>query len=580
MKRVMEKRFSNMDKWVVAITFLMFSIPFLAQQLVSGFFQPQHYFAFHLILEMLILLYAFNTSFQAWTQFPHTRSHQQLWMGALFFFIGFLELFQANTYNGMPLFDPGAATDQPAWFFMLSRLAQAFGLLMILVPNEKPADRRNRWYAYSLALVSLMIWCLLILSPSHPLPSLFVAGEGSTTLRTSLHVVAMLTQISCVLVLFRKRVLLPDHALLLISSIYMIIGDAIFIKHPDVFAFSTAAGHLFQMAGFYFFVRSFSLSWAEEPFQKQKAAEDLLRQREDFLHTLVSHMQEGIIVTDTQDKLTYCNAKTELMLRWSANELMGKNLHELLLQHHHDRDRCPYEECTGLPISCYQQLSRQKGDYFVRKDGTSFPVSLTMTPILEADQQVGSILVFVDITQQKKDQEFISYMAYHDELTKLPNARHVAERIAELISMDTAKQHAVILLDIDRFKTMNESLGHALGDRILESVSLRLRESLPARLFVGRLRGNQFAILLPDFRNRDEIVKLCQQIQSIQNEPYLIQHFLLKVTLNIGIALYPKHGENDQELCKQAQIAMKEAQKNHAATPFTILIWTRNYSSA
>lgn len=560
MKHGTKKLFSQADGWVISVTFLLLSLLFFFQSLLSGVLETQELNALHLIIELIIVICAFSISIQAWTQFPHTRSNQQLWLGSLFFFIGCMELFQVNTYSGMPFFESADPTFQLSWFYMISRLIIAAGLLFVLLPEDKPVDLQHRWYAYSLALIYTLIWGILVFSPSQQLPAL-VLGTENSLLKDSLHVLAICIQIFVVIFLFQQKQSTSHSVFVTIASIYFVIADAIFILHPLMAAdIIFVIGKLFHLAGFYFLVRAFYRSWTEEPFQKQKAAEHQLKKSEEFLNALISHMQEGILVIDTHERLTFCNPKAEQLLQWSAPELIGREFGQLVRHYTHHCDSCRFE-CTTLPMSCYQQMNVLKEEYFVRKDGTDFPVSFTLTPMLEDGRRVGSIIVFGDITQQKKDQEYIAYMAYHDELTKLPNARYFAERLEELLALNPDKKRAVILLDIDRFKKINDSLGHAHGDRVLESVALRLREALPPKMFLGRIRGNHFALLVPTFHSREDLVGVCRQIQQILSEPFVIQHVALKVTMNIGIAISPEHGSLPADLLKNAQIAMHEAHK-------------------
>jgi diguanylate cyclase (GGDEF)-like protein/PAS domain S-box-containing protein len=555
-----EKLFSKTDGRVVSLIFLLLSLLFFVQSYLSDLLDQRHYLTFHLIIEIVIVICAFSISFQAWTQFPHTRSNQQMWLGALFLFIGLLELFQTHAHKGMSLFQMADPTDHPDWFYMVSRLAIAFGLVLVLLPKDKQVGIQHRWYAFSLALVCALIWAILIFYPADALPSLFTSGTGNSSLNNGVHIASMLTQILVLFLLFKRSTSLSHLLFVTVASIHFVIGDAIFILYAQSTQLHFIVGKLFQLAGFYFLVRAFYRPWTEEPFQKQKAAEDQLRKNEDFLNTIISHMQEGILVIDNSERVTFCNPRAEKLLQCSASELIGRDYHELVCHHAHDCDECPYLECTTLPMTCYQQMNVMKEDYFVRKDGTIFPVTCTITPMLENGERVGAVIVFCDITQQKKDQEYITYMAYHDELTKLPNTRYFAERLEELVVRDPEKKRAVILLDIDRFKTMNDSLGHANGDLILESVALRLREALPPKLFLGRMRGNQLALILPIFKSEEEIIQVCLQIQHILTEPITIQHVGLKITVNMGIAVYPGHGSNHTDLCKHAQIAMHAAQ--------------------
>ena len=118
-----------------------------------------------------------------------------------------------------------------------------------------------------------------------------------------------------------------------------------------------------------------------------------------------------------------------------------------------------------------------------------------------------------------------------------------------------------MMMEIDRFKSFNESLGHSFGDLILQKVAKRLSGSLSSKFFISKMRGEEFTIIVDRYENEKEIINLCEQIQELMREPFQIQHFLLNITLNIGVAIYPDHGENNEQLLSHAQVAMREAQK-------------------
>ena len=169
----------------------------------------------------------------------------------------------------------------------------------------------------------------------------------------------------------------------------------------------------------------------------------------------------------------------------------------------------------------------------------------------------GAIIVFRDISKQKADKERIEYMAFHDDLTKLPNLRYIKEKLTK----DTLKHKslAVLILDIDRFKHINEALGHSFGDLILQSVASRLKEQVPSHVFVGRLTGDEFIIVYPYLDQEDELIEFCKRIQDQINEPMQVNHLLLNVSVTIGSSIYPDHGNEGDELLKHANVALMEA---------------------
>jgi diguanylate cyclase (GGDEF)-like protein len=155
-------------------------------------------------------------------------------------------------------------------------------------------------------------------------------------------------------------------------------------------------------------------------------------------------------------------------------------------------------------------------DWFMRKNGSLFPVSYATSPLFENGNVTGAITVFRDISKQKADQERIEYLAFHDELTNLPNLRYINEKLTE--DLHTNIPFALLVLDIDRFKHINVALGHAFGDLILQLVACRLKEQLPSQVFVGRLTGDEFAIVFPGL-NQGRCLALRVQTNSTSNQP-------------------------------------------------------------
>ncbi|MGG0656854.1 bifunctional diguanylate cyclase/phosphodiesterase [Rummeliibacillus pycnus] len=160
----------------------------------------------------------------------------------------------------------------------------------------------------------------------------------------------------------------------------------------------------------------------------------------------------------------------------------------------------------------------------------------------------------------ENSKESLHHTAYHDELTELPNSRFLNELLTtELLKKDT--KTAIMMIKIDRLKVIYESLGTTITDAIIQEVSHRLRKSLPNKIFISRLSGGEFAIILQEVTEQEKIVRVCNQIHQIMEEQFQIQHFQLKVKLNIGISIYPDHGKSIEELLKHAQIAMRKAKQ-------------------
>jgi diguanylate cyclase (GGDEF)-like protein/PAS domain S-box-containing protein len=294
--------------------------------------------------------------------------------------------------------------------------------------------------------------------------------------------------------------------------------------------------------------------------ENQKKAEDQIRQSEEFLQSITTNMGEGLVVLDAGGRLTFMNPVAEQILGWSKEDCMDQNMHDLI-HRREDGTSFSYEECPSTRSSQKGEVYQIAEDWFIRKNGSLSPVSYVTSPLFENGKVTGSIIVFRDISKQKEDQEKIEYMAFHDDLTNLPNLRYIKGKLKQ--DMIAQKPFALLMLDIDRFKHINEALGYAFGDLILQSVAKRLKEQLPAHVFVGRLTGDEFAIVYPCLDQEDELVKMCKRIQTLINQPMQVMHLLLNVSVTIGGVVYPNHGNEGDELLKHANMALMEAQQQH-----------------
>ncbi|EKN64606.1 EAL domain-containing protein [Schinkia azotoformans] len=197
-----------------------------------------------------------------------------------------------------------------------------------------------------------------------------------------------------------------------------------------------------------------------------------------------------------------------------------------------------------------------------RGDYTQEPIEIT------SKDEIGELVLNFNIMKenqkkailkQKEYQERIEYMAFHDDLTKLPNLRYIKEKLTQ--EMQSHKPFTLLILDVDRFKQSNEALGHSIADLILKSVADRLKEQFPSHVFVGRLTGDEFAIIYPGLNQEDEWISVCKQIQSRINEPLQVKNLLLNVSVTIGSVVYNNNKIEVDEFLKHANMALMEAQQ-------------------
>ncbi|HHY73769.1 MAG TPA: EAL domain-containing protein [Bacillus bacterium] len=547
---------------IIVFSVLLLFIALFFRESLYGIFGEQNYLTIHLIMEFFIITIAFTIAIQSWMVFPHILSSYRLWIGALFFSVGIIEVAHAITYKGMPFFISESSAYKATWFFMAARLTEVIVMLAIVTSKDRLVSSRQRYVAYSIAFLYSAVWLVAVYYPKPLLPDLVMEGIGTTTLKNNLQFVGIGIELIIIYVVasrFQSKQVF--NYMLITASVYLIIADYYFTTYKSVYDINNFIGHLFQLAGFYFLQRAVYHTSVEEPFEKKIETEILLKQSEEFLQSITSNMGEGLIVMNDNGELTYMNFEAEQLLGWSKEDLLGKNIHDYI-HRHKDGSHFPKENCPSLKASKEGEVYRVNEDYFIRKNGKIFPVSYVVTPFANKGQASGAIIVFRDITQMKKDEELIHYLAFYDELTKLPNIRCLKEKWEEIVEGLPNQKAAILILDINRFKNINEALGHSFGDLILQEAAKRLNEQLFPNMFLYRMTGDEFVLILPT-EEETEILTKFEAIQLGFKEPLRAQQLLLNVTFRCGVALYPQHGSEIEGLLQHANIALMEAQNQN-----------------
>ena len=267
---------------------------------------------------------------------------------------------------------------------------------------------------------------------------------------------------------------------------------------------------------------------------------------------------DAVMITDRDGVIEYVNPAFEAISGYQSNEVRGR-LPNLLNSHKQSEQffRDMWENIlTGKTYS----------DVFInrRKDGSYYYEEKTITPLKNGS---GAITHFVstgrDITQRMETQERLQFLAHHDVLTELPNRTLFLDRLKQ--SLAYARWHrrlvAVLFLDIDRFKNINDTLGHEAGDRLLQELSQRLRTCLRERDTVARFGGDEFVLLLDDIATSADVAMLAQKALDTLRPPFFVSDTGLHVTASIGISLFPDDGGESGKLLRNADTAMYRAKE-------------------
>lgn len=281
--------------------------------------------------------------------------------------------------------------------------------------------------------------------------------------------------------------------------------------------------------------------------------EQLSREKELILNSA----GEGIFGLNLERSITFCNPAGVSMLGYtSKSELIGQPASIIF----NGGNRTVKDQPTSSTSSWedYDGVNR-----FYRKDGSSFLVEYVIASIREEDQMVGEVVSFKDITQRKQMEAEIKYHAYFDSLTDLPNRVHLMDRLNQ--GINHAQLHneklAVLYLDLDRFKLINDSLGHSFGDQLLRDVAGRLTVCVPKGGIVSRQGGDEFTIYLPNIQSEEHVLEVVQLVIDSFKEPFQLLDNEIYIKTSIGISLFPDDGETSETLIKNADAAMYKSKE-------------------
>jgi len=272
--------------------------------------------------------------------------------------------------------------------------------------------------------------------------------------------------------------------------------------------------------------------------------------------------------TTMSRQLMFLNDRIESLLGYDKDELLGKHYSELVHEDHQDDAKnFMNERRTGTRAiqNAELQLKSKRADRSGRpyQDGAVWMELTAMGIYLNPGERtrdgfVGTYGTARDITERKEAQQVINFQAYHDLLTHLPNRALLKDRLSLAISHAERNKRklAVMFLDLDRFKLVNDTLGHTMGDRLLKAVANRLQSCLRSGDTLSRFGGDEFTLLLPEVRTRDDVVVIASKILDRLSAPFVIDGHELFVGASIGVAMYPEGGDTVEQLIQNADIAM------------------------
>lgn len=291
---------------------------------------------------------------------------------------------------------------------------------------------------------------------------------------------------------------------------------------------------------------------------ERKRTEMALKESEARFETLTRHSPEAIIAVCERRIILANEAAADLLGVADASELKGQDVLTFC-----------FEGKRGLTERGFNILekggavTRQLRGRFRRQDGRAIDLEVMSIPYAHGDKPAAH-LILRDVTKRLRDEERHRYLASHDALTGLPNRLEFRRRLRARLADENgagSNRFAIHYLDLDYFKNVNDSLGHEIGDRLLQIVAARLRASIRSTDLVARLGGDEFAVLQGEATHGDAPRYLAEKLQRAVEQPYAVDDHMLHTSTTIGIAVYPDHGDDPDQLLRRADLALYHAKE-------------------
>jgi diguanylate cyclase (GGDEF)-like protein/PAS domain S-box-containing protein len=266
----------------------------------------------------------------------------------------------------------------------------------------------------------------------------------------------------------------------------------------------------------------------------------------------------GICLIDSRFKIRRANDSLLQLLETNRNSFLGQDCYRVLRS-----DKCLSSGCSLIRIMSGES-SFETEEHRQTRSGASLTWNISISPLYNRGKLIGIVKTVKDITERKRLEEKLAHTATHDPLTDLPNRALFYDRVSQAIARTkrTGKILAVLFIDLDRFKEINDSLGHYAGDQVLQIIAGRVKSILRDTDTVARLGGDEFLVLVNEISIPENTMEIVQKIMETLRQPLSVSGRTLRIDASIGLAVYPDDGEDGWSLIRHADIAMYRAKKS------------------
>jgi diguanylate cyclase (GGDEF)-like protein/PAS domain S-box-containing protein len=457
----------------------------------------------------------------------------------------------------MPDLITASSSEKTINFWLMARYFSALSLLLVFaLPWHTTASRFTQWVVLSCVLS--LVSTLTIIGLFYPslIPSTYVEEQGLTAFKIiNEYCVAAIYLSVCIRLLYLMRTSQPyDVVSLFVAVSLMSMSEIFFTLYSDMTDSFNLLGHIYKVIAYGFIYKSIFITSIVKPY------EELSKTRKELLlaASVFSHAGESIIITDMTGIIVDVNGTFTTITGFSREEAIGQN----------PRILKSGRQSPEFYVDMWQALLEEgywSGEVWNRrKNGEEYAVMNTISAVYD-EQGVTTHYVSLgnDITPIKVHQEQLEHIAHYDILTNLPNRVLLADRLSQVMLQCSRHKHslAVVFLDLDGFKAVNDAHGHDIGDELLIALSVRMKVALREGDSLARIGGDEFIAVLADLVNVEDCQPILERLLLSASEPVTINGSVLNVSASIGVTLYPQDNVAAEQLIRHADQAMYKAKQ-------------------
>lgn len=504
-----------------------------------------NFLLFHTLAELFAIMVAIILAMVAWYTYDFSRNHFLMYLGIGYFWIGILDLLHTLSFKGVAILQVDTVGNASIQFWIIARYLEA--LLLLSAPL---------FFKYQVPKLLLMlvfgagsvIATYVVLE--NRFPAMYVEAQGLTSVKISSEyiIIGMLLVAAALIARFRMLLDSSIYKLMIASILFTALAELSFTLYLNFYSLPIFVGHVLKFISYWLIFQAVIRTSLRDPYQ--------ILARTSSTYDAVP---DPVIVVDRQGRITQVNNIAIDLAGIPRNELLESDCHEIF-----HPNGLPKSQCTVCKSIESGKLLNNFEIYYPESDKY---YEITLAPFDYLSEIKGVVHVMHNVTDKKQAEDELIHNANYDPLTDFPNRMLAIERLSQAMkdSRQLNLHTAVLFIDLDNFKDINDTLGHRFGDRVLISIANSLKGCIRNSDTVSRWGGDEFLIIVPGLVQLADVERTVKNIFSRLTKPFHIEDREFLITVSIGIAGYPDDGLSTDILLSNADAAMylaKNAGKN------------------